>query len=210
MLDFNDNADDLSFSAETLKKPKEEVEKILVRANEIFVKVEGPNSFHSRNTSEHLKRLRAGHTTVMGDNSYDDLVVTSENKKASGSNDDDDDDSFPSFHPHDGQNRMRQSAIYYEQGKFSKAERMLAEAYEIFLAQHGDDHAITKACKQNLGVARHHGLEKLWKDVVREAYAEQELKSKGSETPSIENMWSNENEQLWYVKNTNESSCVIS
>jgi len=203
--------------AETIKKPKSEVEPILVRAYEIFVKVDGPNSFHAKNAADHLKRLRSGQPAAMTDSDYDDLEITSENKRGSGIKGDkgagDSDDDIPSFHPHDGENRMRQSAVYYEQGKFSKAEKLLAEALEIFISKHGDDHALTKACKQNLGVAKHQALNKIWREVLNEVMEEKKLNEGGNDRDNDGDVVDVDSYDKFVVKSPYESnqgnSCII-
>lgn len=84
------------------------------------------------------------------------------------------------FAPEDGMSRMMQANTYFEQGRFSCAEVVLAQAYEIFLRQKGPEDQLTKAAKQNLGVARNNGLNRLWMQVVAALVLEQEEKLNSS------------------------------
>lgn len=84
------------------------------------------------------------------------------------------------FAPEDGMARMMQANTYFEQGRFSCAEVVLAQAYQIFLRQRGPEDQITQAAKQNLGVARSNGLNRLWMQVVAALVLEQEEKLSSS------------------------------
>eukprot|EP00598_Pedospumella_elongata_P003759 CAMPEP_0184974608 /NCGR_PEP_ID=MMETSP1098-20130426/6060_1 /TAXON_ID=89044 /ORGANISM="Spumella elongata, Strain CCAP 955/1" /LENGTH=563 /DNA_ID=CAMNT_0027497221 /DNA_START=28 /DNA_END=1719 /DNA_ORIENTATION=- len=80
------------------------------------------------------------------------------------------------FAPDDAMARMMQANTYFEQGRFSCAEVVIAEALEIFLRTKGPDDQMTQAAKQNLGVARSQGLNRLWMQVVAALVLEQEEK----------------------------------
>lgn len=78
------------------------------------------------------------------------------------------------FAADDAMGRMLQANTYFEQGRFSCAEVVIAEALEIFLRTKGPDDQMTQAAKQNLGVARSQGLNRLWMQVVAALVLEQE------------------------------------
>jgi hypothetical protein len=89
---------------------------------------------------------------------------------------DDEEMSRLKFNPEDGMARMMAANTFFEQGRFSCAEIVLAQAFEIFLRQKGPNDQLTLAAKQNLGVARGNGLNKLWMQVVAQLVLEQEEK----------------------------------
>jgi tetratricopeptide (TPR) repeat protein len=89
---------------------------------------------------------------------------------------DDEEMSRLKFAPEDGMARMMAANTFFEQGRFSCAEIVLAQAFEIFLRQKGPNDQLTMAAKQNLGVARGNGLNKLWMQVVAQLVLEQEEK----------------------------------
>jgi tetratricopeptide (TPR) repeat protein len=77
------------------------------------------------------------------------------------------------FAPDDGMARMMAANTFFEQGRFSCAEVVIAQALPIFLKQHGPDHQLTQAARQNLNVARANGINKLWMQVVSAMVLEQ-------------------------------------
>jgi len=86
------------------------------------------------------------------------------------------------FGPEDAMGRMMQANTYFEQGRFSCAEAVIAEALEIFLRTKGPEDQMTQAAKQNLGVARSQGLNRLWMQVVASLVLEQEEKLNSTAT----------------------------
>jgi tetratricopeptide (TPR) repeat protein len=80
------------------------------------------------------------------------------------------------FGPEDGMPRLMAANAFFEQGRFGAAEIVLAQAYEILLRQKGPNDQLTQAARQNLGVARNNGLNKLWMQVVSELVLEKEQK----------------------------------
>lgn len=80
------------------------------------------------------------------------------------------------FGADDGMARLMAANTFFEQGRFGAAEVVLAQAYEILLRQKGPNDQLTMAARQNLGVARNNGLNRLWMQVVQELVADQEKK----------------------------------
>lgn len=204
---------------EALDKPREEIESLLTRAYEIFYKVEGPSGIHSITTAEHLRKLRLGQKVLI-DEISENATVTSENRvnqHVSRISDDDDNAALvPSFPPNDGNARMRQASIYFEKGKYNKAEVLLAQAYEIFADQAGPDSQVAKTAKQNLGVVRHNILTKLWKEVLHEMADESQPNGKKDHDEDSDGAMDYDNvitpgEKPWYVKDSAENSgCILS
>eukprot|EP00428_Durinskia_dybowskii_P066715 CAMPEP_0170375918 /NCGR_PEP_ID=MMETSP0117_2-20130122/11416_1 /TAXON_ID=400756 /ORGANISM="Durinskia baltica, Strain CSIRO CS-38" /LENGTH=637 /DNA_ID=CAMNT_0010631023 /DNA_START=20 /DNA_END=1933 /DNA_ORIENTATION=- len=120
----------------------------------------------SSSSSSSSRNLPPGATTV---------PVRPDAKPTSGLSDDEELAKLK-FGAEDGMARMMAANTFFEQGRFSCAEVVLAQAYEILLRQKGPNDQITMAAKQNLGVARSNGLNKLWMQVVGELVLEQEEK----------------------------------
>lgn len=88
--------------------------------------------------------------------------------------------------------RMMQANTYFEQGRYSCAEVLLAQAHALFLLKNGPEDPATKAAKQNLAVARNNSLNQLWMQVVTSLVLESEEKESNntataSTTTAIDN-----------------------
>ena len=189
-------------------KVEEEAESCLVRAMEIFKKVEGPNGSHVQSTMVHLQRIRMKRSRMFyapagstgGDDDDDEEEDTNvkvdtakkvpakpatptstvEAKKTSGTG-------SPSsavtkvaktksgipeviFSADDGVGRMQHATQCFQMQEFSRAEILLAQAFDIFLRDNGPSHASTLAAKQNLEVVRANAINKLWQEVAKEEF----------------------------------------
>jgi tetratricopeptide (TPR) repeat protein len=88
------------------------------------------------------------------------------------------------FAADDGMARMMQANQYFETGRYSCAEVLLAQALEIYMKSNGPEDQLTRAAKQNLGVARSKGLDQLWMQVVTKLVLENEERDSGSRASS--------------------------
>ena len=157
----------------------EETEDLLLRAMEIFRQVEGPQGAHVRTTLGHIQRIRmkrdgrynVNSTIEEEDEDEEEIeeVTTKGAKKISLEQKDKIREMLSvEFHPNDGVGRMRHAAYCFELHEFSKAEVLLAEAYDIFLKDNGPTHPSTAAARQNLEVVRTNALNSLWQEVARD------------------------------------------
>eukprot|EP01035_Chromulina_nebulosa_P018750 gene18750-24516_t len=153
--------------SEAMNKPTNEIEKLLVRAYEIFKRQEGPNSYLANSTYEHIKRLRNSQRNQSDGSEGYVTSVTSENslrnKKIVTTGND-----IQLLEPNDGLARMKLASQFFESQEFNKAQILLSEAYKIYLQQLGPDHASTKAAKQNLEVVKQNSINQLWKELADE------------------------------------------
>ena len=158
----------------------EDVEAILLRAMDIFRQEEGPQGPHVKTTMGHVQRIRMkregrfpGNGSAVEEDDDDDMEEVSSKTVMASKISAEQKERIKEmlnieFHVDDGVGRMRHAAYCFELQEFSKAEVLLAEAYEIFLRDFGPSHPNTAAAKQNLEVVRTNSLNQLWQEVARE------------------------------------------
>jgi tetratricopeptide (TPR) repeat protein len=170
----------------------DELEAKLMRALDIFGRVNGQQSPEVMNTLQSLRNVRLkrkeresaeerkNRVEELGEE--DEGVVTSESKPASAGMTSSssssrlnaqnsvpvDDPTKLEFADDDAMGRMMAANTFFERQMYSYAEKMIFEAYTIFMRQNGPDHPSTQAAKQNLGVVRNNSLNQLWMQVVAE------------------------------------------
>lgn len=163
-----------------------------MRALDIFGRVNGQQSPEVMNTLQSLRNVRLkrkeresaeerkNRVEELGEE--DEGVVTSESKPASAGMTSSssssrlnaqnsvpvDDPTKLEFADDDAMGRMMAANTFFERQMYSYAEKMIFEAYTIFMRQNGPDHPSTQAAKQNLGVVRNNSLNQLWMQVVAE------------------------------------------
>jgi tetratricopeptide (TPR) repeat protein len=191
----------------------DETEAFIVRSMNIFKELEGPNGQHVRSSMVHLQRIRMKREALLagaGSNNDDDdddddadkaadasktgtskpasAVVTT--KKAVGSTavtKGKGKTAVPDieFAADDGVGRMQHATMCFQMQEFSRAEILLAQAFDIFLRENGPSHASTAAARQNLEVVRANAINKLWQEVAKdEILALAATDSSGASAPS--------------------------
>ncbi|KAJ1424047.1 hypothetical protein B484DRAFT_451680 [Ochromonadaceae sp. CCMP2298] len=179
-----------------------DVEARLMRALDIFTRTKGQASPEVRNTLNQLRNVRGKRTGMQELEDGDGDGVSEESKKGSGSpgrstgkapsgtrsgsSDKSDAQELArlNFAADDGMGRMMQANQYFETGRYSCAEVLLAEALEIFMKSNGPEDQLTRAAKQNLGVARNKGLDQLWMQVVTQLVLENDERDSGARASS--------------------------
>lgn len=88
--------------------------------------------------------------------------------------------------PSDGHGRMRVAGQLFESAQYSKAERVLLEAYDIFLQQKGPADSSTQTARQNLEIVRQNSLNQLWHEILLEE--KEKSLTRSMQTLSLEDM----------------------
>ena len=156
----------------------EETEGLLLRAMDIFRQTEGPQGAHVKTTLGHIQRIRMkrdGRFNANGtieevdeEDEIEEVSTKGAQKISSAQKEKIKEMLNAEFHPDDGVGRMRHAAFCFELQEFSKAEVLLAEAFDIFLRDNGPTHPSTAAARQNLEVVRTNALNQLWQEVARD------------------------------------------
>jgi hypothetical protein len=93
--------------------------------------------------------------------------------------------------PSDGHGRMRVAGQLFETAQYSKAERVLQEAFEIFLQQKGLTDSSTQTARQNLDIVRQNSLNQLWHEILLEE--KEKMLTRSMQSLSLEDMLLNGN-----------------